>query len=81
MFWKKFINRLFDLNGDGELDMVEQGAKAIYENTKALTAEEETFVVEVSQEGIELAQELSDPRKCESSKLKTVLRHPIRKTN
>lgn len=61
MFWKKFINRLFDLNGDGELDTVERGAKAVYDNVKALTAEEETFVVEVSEEGIALAQELADP--------------------
>lgn len=60
MFWKKFTNWLFDWNADGELDTVEQGAKAVYENAKALTAEEETFVVEVSEEGIALAQELAD---------------------
>lgn len=61
MFWKRFIGRLFDWNGDGELDMVEQGAKTVYENAKALTAEEETVLVEVSEEGIALAQELADP--------------------
>ncbi len=61
MLFRNFINRLFDWNGDGELDTVERGAKAVYENAKALTAEEETVVVEVSEEGISLAEELADP--------------------